>query len=138
MRASSPEVNAARRLSERKYQRQHRPQINAYQKQIKTRVGERFRLGRWNAKRRGYVWELTLEEFACLADQPCSYCDRVTVHGGCGLDRLDSTKGYILDNVAPSCRECNRIKSYKYTPEETRVMIHALLSYHDGQRTRPA
>jgi hypothetical protein len=28
-----------------------------------------------------------------------------------GLDRIDSDKGYTLDNVVPCCRNCNRAKS---------------------------
>lgn len=38
-----------------------------------------------------------------------------------GLDRVDSGKGYVLDNVQPCCAMCNKLKS---DLEETDFLNH--------------
>ena len=65
------------------------------------------------AKRRGYSWELTLEQFVSMYDSNCTYCgDKIT---GVGIDRVDNTKGYTIDNCVKSCQKCNQLKmAYEY------------------------
>ena len=61
------------------------------------------------AKKYKREWKLTLEEFRTLYMGTCfvTPCnDRVT-----GLDRIDSSKGYVLDNVRPSCERHNQMKN---------------------------
>jgi hypothetical protein len=81
-----------------------------------------------SADLRGLEWQLTLEQFKSTLFQPCVY------HGGepthvnsrinrpgqviCnGIDRIDSSLGYIPSNVAPACWECNRMKGAMSTDE---------------------
>ena len=62
-----------------------------------------------NAKKGGHVWALSDEEFLSFWEKPCHYCG-----GGIktiGLDRVENSKGYILENVVPCCSVCNRMKS---------------------------
>jgi len=60
------------------------------------------------AKKRGYTFELTFNEFMGFWGLPCHYC------GGdinkIGLDRVDNTIGYTLENVIPCCSLCNTMK----------------------------
>lgn len=60
------------------------------------------------AKNRGYSFDLTKEEFESFWQQPCNYC------GGSiatiGIDRVDNTIGYTLDNCVSCCSRCNRMK----------------------------
>ena len=79
---------------------------------------------------------ITIAEFANLIEQPCAYCgltesdstkeprsyrtskkgipsyhinlDYVYRHNG--IDRIDSNKGYTLENVLPCCKYCNAAK----------------------------
>jgi hypothetical protein len=55
------------------------------------------------------AFELTYEQFIEFWQKPCTYCnsDIETI----GLDRMDSTKGYIIENVTSCCRPCNEKKS---------------------------
>jgi hypothetical protein len=73
------------------------------------------------AKKRGLDFELTKEEFSILTQQDCFYdgtspsqIKRSIYKGGNyiynGLDRVDSSKGYTLDNVVPCCKKCNEGK----------------------------
>jgi len=85
------------------------------------------------AKSRGIAWELTQEQFKKLTESPCYYtgrepssvftsvgsrerskrglpmteCDK---HVYNGIDRLDSNKGYTLDNCVSCCKDANLAK----------------------------
>jgi transposase len=79
------------------------------------------------ARVRGLEMSLTIEQLKYLCSLPCSYCKSPamnkmkgrrggrstaeTVQHYSGVDRVDSTKGYIPGNVIPCCRICNRAKS---------------------------
>jgi hypothetical protein len=46
----------------------------------------------------------------------CHYCEAPPVLDNRklvrnGIDRVDSSKGYVTDNVVPCCRDCNVAKS---------------------------
>lgn len=61
-----------------------------------------------NAKLREHSFLLTKEEFMSFWDNNCEYCgDKLN---GIGLDRIDSSRGYEIDNVVPCCRWCNIMK----------------------------
>ena len=80
-----------------------------------------------DAKRRGLVFQLTKNNVKELSMAPCAYCgappkqvgrpsrnttpsrQSMFVHNG--IDRIDSGVGYVLNNVVPCCKQCNRAKS---------------------------
>lgn len=78
-----------------------------------------------SAKKRNFRFELTEEEFKSITKSNCYYCNSIpvrqhtnkknktyTVPYICnGIDRIDSSKGYIIDNVRPCCFPCNTAKS---------------------------
>jgi len=95
----------------------------------------RERISRYksNAKNRGLEWNLTEEQFTKLTKQNCYYCGakpknqskRKWQNGSyaCnGLDRIDNTKGYTIDNVVPCCKDCNAAKG-KLTLQEFKDLI---------------
>lgn len=51
---------------------------------------------------------LTAEEIINIIHQPCVYCGAEKANG---IDRVDSSKGYIQDNVVPCCSICNWMKN---------------------------
>jgi hypothetical protein len=76
-----------------------------------------------HAKRRGFDWQLTLEDFRTIISLPCCYCGAApknaitrcprtikTIFYYSGVDRADNTMGYVLGNVVPACAQCNRAK----------------------------
>lgn len=83
------------------------------------------------AKRRDLAVEFSKEEFIRLIkDAPCYYCKApITMKFGSGLDRLDSALNYTLSNAVPCCPSCNRIKGEHHSPEETHIMVNALLEF---------
>jgi hypothetical protein len=66
----------------------------------------------YSSKKRGIEVSITFEQYEELIKEPCFYCEQDTFgyETGGGLDRIDSSQGYSLDNVVPCCRFCNHIK----------------------------
>lgn len=74
---------------------------------------------RSGAKRRGLEFSLTKEQLFTLVTGNCFYdneppskikrtlVDSIMYNG---IDRVDNSKGYTIDNVVTCCWECNRIK----------------------------
>jgi hypothetical protein len=83
-----------------------------------------FQIYKNNAKRRKHSWDLTEEQFKAITSSPCHYTGKLPsmrldrardfyVYNG--IDRLDSSKGYTVENCVPCCSEVNyakRIMSY--------------------------
>lgn len=79
------------------------------------------------AKSRGLKFELESEEFKFITKQNCFYCGRkpsmiMTNKDNTGdylyngVDRLDSSRGYTIENCVPCCTQCNYAKrDYKFT-----------------------
>jgi hypothetical protein len=57
---------------------------------------------------RGYVFDLSFEQFMTFWNKPCFYCNSEI--NTIGLDRVDNSIGYTLSNVVPCCITCNKMK----------------------------
>jgi hypothetical protein len=76
---------------------------------------------RKNAKYRDYSFDLTKDEFTDIILKPCLYCgshlgnrEKSKNDNGdfeyTGIDRVDNSIGYTLDNSVPCCKFCNLAK----------------------------
>jgi hypothetical protein len=74
---------------------------------------------RSNAKTKGREFSISKELLSTLLQQPCTYCGRIGqssfTYGDFtllynGIDRVDSSRGYVKDNVTTCCSRCNRGK----------------------------
>jgi hypothetical protein len=103
---------------------------NLYQDKRDPEVGYRslFYTYKRHASERNLEFHLTYEEFKNLLQQKCHYCDtppsqiyRITKPGTDevrtgvpilynGIDRIDSSVGYTLDNTLTACKHCNKGK----------------------------
>lgn len=64
------------------------------------------------AKKKNLEFFISKEEFDFLTSSVCFYCNSSS---DIGVDRLDSTLGYIKNNVVPCCTMCNYMKNdYNY------------------------
>lgn len=85
----------------------------------------RFANIKHGAKKRNIFFDLTEQQMYDLLHSPCTYC-------GCkncnGIDRIDSSKGYILGNVTPCCAMCNKMKS-NYSLEVFKSHICKIYKY---------
>lgn len=97
---------------------------------------------------RGFEWNLSNAEFEHLISQDCYYCgekpkaiqslkryihvkDDIKVNG---IDRLDSLKGYTIDNCVPCCTMCNRMK-LNYTVDNFIQHVHKIANYYKSSTT---
>ena len=81
---------------------------------IKTRLKALQR----SAHRRNIAVNLNLEIYANPLSLGCMYCgSNLYESTGYGLDRIDNSKGYSLDNVTPCCGTCNRAKGNMSVPD---------------------
>ena len=83
-----------------------------------------FRFKRADAKRRKINFDIAYEDFVTFSKDKCHYCSAEPKqcinfakfgHRGNflynGLDRIDSDKGYVIDNIVTCCRDCNCAKA---------------------------
>ena len=66
----------------------------------------------YRAKQFNRDFELTSEQFDILTKSQCHYCGEFSEGKDfCGIDRVDSKKGYTIKNSISCCEECNHMKS---------------------------
>jgi hypothetical protein len=63
------------------------------------------------AAKKGLQFALTQDQFDHLVNSNCFYCDKVNTqtHRN-GVDRMDNSVGYIIDNCVACCGQCNLMK----------------------------
>lgn len=93
--------------------------------------------GRYSQLKRAAInlnlgFDISTKLHAVLLLQPCDYCKGSLSPTGHGLDRKDSSKGYLVDNVVPCCVVCNRIKNRYLTHEEMKAAMRAVLRVRHG------
>ena len=87
----------------RKYRLDNLDKVKRYQ----LSPSVRYNTYKSSAKTRDIPFELTFEQFKLFWQKPCKYgCTIDTI----GLDRIDSSKGYTLDNVISCCATHNKMK----------------------------
>ncbi len=71
-------------------------------------IAGKFSQYRSSAKSRGLSFNLTKDEFSSFWQVPCTYCgsEVATI----GIDRIDSSIGYSIDNCVSCCTMCNHMK----------------------------
>jgi len=93
---------------QRQYRSTHKKERNASGKAWSQTRKAKYGYYKRNAKKRDLAFDLTMEEFMTFWQAYCTYCpDQIAT---IGIDRIDSSKGYSLENCVPCCWECNRIK----------------------------
>lgn len=96
---------------------------NQVKKQPEAKVGlmRVYRAYITGANKRGYKFELNVDQFRELTSKNCHYCDSEpkTIAGGWnehskyiynGIDRIDNDEGYTIENCITSCVICNYAK----------------------------
>jgi len=102
---------------------------------------------KYQAIRRGYKFNLSKEEFLNITNKNCEYCgaepnlcftgyDRkgtgvvdYTQYKYNGVDRVDNTLGYTIENSVPCCKICNNSKA-TLTKEDWLAWIEQVHKYN--------
>jgi hypothetical protein len=108
------------------------------------------KVGSFNSLYGGYLrrsakkeleFTLTKQDFLDITSKPCFYCGKLPsmsaswqksngVYIYNGIDRVDNSKGYILENCVPCCKDCNYSKGTK-TVNEFYEHIRRVYSYKE-------
>ena len=99
-------VNEIQRIASQK------PERKAVKNEWVKSNPEKVALKHLNKRNRHYPGsiDLTKEQFETIIKQPCYYCGIMQEKGFNGIDRMDSTKGYEIDNCVSCCTDCNLMK----------------------------
>lgn len=109
---SNPNNRRKELIKQRQYHKEH-PEI-AKRYRIKWLEKQRndpayiFRIYKRNAALRELQFDVTFDQFVTFWNRPCYYCG--TFINTIGIDRKNNSLGYILSNLVPCCRLCNRLK----------------------------
>ena len=82
---------------------------NTVKKQFDKRLSLKITNFMMDAKKRNKSLEFSYAEIGHLMQQSCTYCGDKEQYNG--LDRVDSSKGYLKTNVVPCCAVCNIAKN---------------------------
>lgn len=95
---------------------------------IRTTVGKYTRL-KSSAKERNLEMQISFEQYAeIIKESKCYYCDASLVgSAGHSLNRIDSNKGYLVENVNPCCGFCNQIMS-NYSIKELSNRVYKIIA----------
>lgn len=100
-----------------------------------------------HARYKNRVFDLTYEQFKGIVHSNCFYCgeppqvqqqlvkyskNSVLVPLN-SVDRIDSSKGYTIDNCVPCCKLCNQMKS-NIDQETFLAQVEKIHSFKDVQR----
>lgn len=55
--------------------------------------------------------KISEEMYDFIITQPCNYCKNTFENGCRGIDRINSSTGYIIGNITPCCYTCNVMKN---------------------------
>lgn len=108
------EYREEHKLSNAEYQKQYRIKNKDRLDEYKKSPHTRYKTYQRNAKTKDRNFDLSEDDFVEISKQPCIYCGEYsdTYNGEPfnGVDRVDSSLGYFIDNCVPCCATCNRMK----------------------------
>lgn len=135
--------NKSRKKFNKKYYEQNKVRIltrnKKYSKENYDKIlaapSNRYSRAKAMAKKRNRCFSLTIEEYMDQLRKPCFYCgsDLQAERCGVGLDRIDNSRGYELNNVLPCCRVCNMIRGAHMTVDEAKLVIQYWKTIRGGK-----
>ena len=109
---------------------------------------EYYRNYRMGSKYRNLEFLLTEDEFRIITSQPCKYCGspptpRYVSHSRKiiesvpylrnGIDRVDNTTGYVVNNCVPCCFLCNYMKR-DMSVNDFIYHLRSIIAFQDRRR----
>ncbi len=120
------EYRAKNKQKLKKYQKEYSKRNPDKYLQLRRTPEAKFKATINRANDRKLMFTLTFDEYTSLTSQPCVYCWGSLPETGGGLDRIDNSLGYTIDNVLPCCTACNRIRGDYLTVTEMKGLTSTL------------
>ena len=81
---------------------------NSFQRDFSRTQKGKYIQYKKRAKEKGFIFTITYDEFISFWNKNCSYCgDKIE---GIGLDRVNNSFGYEINNIVSCCETCNTMK----------------------------
>jgi hypothetical protein len=114
-----------KRLKDREFAKRQSESARRWQKENPIRSA--LNLYRGSASRKGLEFSLSQERFEALLMGECAYCGALPAPIN-GIDRRDSSLGYVDGNVATACKTCNYAKQ-RMTVAEFRAWARRVVEH---------
>lgn len=95
-------------LRTQKYTKKNKSKVYEYGKEYNKTISGSYRMYKSSSVPRKKEFNLSIDEFSKLVSSPCRYCGETSKK--IGVDRVDNSIGYTLENCAPCCTVCNMMK----------------------------
>lgn len=114
--------------------KEHKKEIKSYVRTPKAK----FQNIKSSAKIRNLSFTINEFEYIEIIKSSCYYCCGFfpLPETGGGLDRLDNNIGYDLGNVVSCCTICNKTRNDNWSPEETKIIIQAGISFRKSNNEK--
>lgn len=80
--------------------------------------------------KKGLQNSITQEDIIRILGAPCTYCGFPST----GFDRIDNSKGHILENCVPACKECNIARMDNFSYEEMFTLGRAIQEIKNNRK----
>lgn len=86
--------------------------------------------GRLKQRKKKLSWDIKFNDYVDIIKKTCFYCSKdLLLEFGTGLDRIDNSLGYTVNNVLPCCGNCNKIRGDYLTVDEMVHVMSSLMEY---------
>ena len=99
-----------------------------YNEKKKNSLPLQFNVYSRSAQLKNLLFDISYEYYEELVKKPCYYCGEIRERGFNGIDRLNSSVGYVNDNCVSCCSMCNYMKS-SLSPNVFIGRVHHILAY---------
>lgn len=131
----TPEQKERFRAYEAEYRKKNKAKVKNNGDRKARTPATRFKFSQKRAAQKGKEFTLSFEEYSKLIEDPCYYCEGHfgKVECAIGLDRLDNSLGYVTGNAVSCCYTCNVLRGDRFTPEETKIAVQAILTHRQSK-----
>ena len=120
------------RYKKRIYEGKNREHINARKATNKKKSPNwalnKYKSCEYSAKSRDLKFEIEEDLFLLLIKLPCGYCGKSSENKDIGIDRIDSSVGYVSGNFIQCCKMCNLMKM-SLAAEKFSEKMHKICSF---------
>lgn len=121
--------------AQQRWHKRNKNKMRAYQAEYsrKTRSNVRYRWTRIKARanKEGRKFRISFDSYKQMINNGCYYCGTdLSQEKGGSLDRVNNdNRNYTTLNVVPCCINCNHLKNYQLTKDETLYVVKQLKKY---------
>jgi hypothetical protein len=94
----------------KKWRDSHPEKVKEINEKNKNNIDRYYQIYKNSAITKQLMFEITKEEYLLLVVSPCNYCGIIQEKGFNGIDRLNSSIGYVKNNCVSCCAMCNYMK----------------------------